>query len=87
LEVISLAPPLAMGEDSLLERITAATEERLEGQLIARHPEWQMEHRRLLHRIKRAAGTVELDGVTYPLFHQPIKLAFNGSRRDPQDPS
>jgi fructose-1,6-bisphosphatase len=40
---------------------------KLEGQLIARHPEWQMEHRRLLHRIDRQAGTIEVDGVSHRL--------------------
>jgi fructose-1,6-bisphosphatase-3 len=40
---------------------------KLEGQTIAHHPEWGLDHRRLLHRIDHAAGTVELDGVVYPL--------------------
>ena len=50
-----------------MQKAAAVMQLKLEGQLIARHPEWQLEHRRLLHRIDRAAGTVELDGVTYPL--------------------
>jgi hypothetical protein len=32
-----------------------------------RHPEWGLGHRRLMHRIDPAAGTIELDGVIYPL--------------------
>jgi fructose-1,6-bisphosphatase III len=32
-----------------------------------RHPEWGLEHRRLLHRIDSVGGTIELDGVIYPL--------------------
>ena len=50
-----------------MQKAAAIMQLKLEGQLIASHPEWEMEHRRLLHRIDRAAGTVELDGVTYPL--------------------
>ena len=50
-----------------MQKAAAIMQLKLEGQLIESHPEWQMEHRRLLHRIDRAAGTVEVDGVTYPL--------------------
>jgi fructose-1,6-bisphosphatase-3 len=35
--------------------------------MIGRHPEWEMAHRCLLHRIDHAAGTVEVDGTVYPL--------------------
>ena len=35
--------------------------------MIARHPEWHMDHRRLLHRINREMGTIEVDGFDYPL--------------------
>ena len=40
---------------------------KLEGQLIARNPQWNLEHRRLLHRIDYKAGTITIDGATYPL--------------------
>jgi fructose-1,6-bisphosphatase III len=50
-----------------MQKAAAIMQLKLEGQLIARHPEWQLEHRCLLHRIDRARGTVELDGATYPL--------------------
>ena len=40
---------------------------KLEGQTSRRHPEWEMEHRNLLHRIDHKAGTVEIDGKVYPL--------------------
>jgi fructose-1,6-bisphosphatase III len=50
-----------------MQKAAAIMQLKLEGQLIASHPEWEMEHRRLLHRIDRAAGMVELDGVSYPL--------------------
>ena len=40
---------------------------KLEGQLIARHPEFNMDDRRMLHRIDFEKKTVEIDGVEYPL--------------------
>jgi fructose-1,6-bisphosphatase-3 len=40
---------------------------KLEGQIIARNPQWELEHRRLLHRIDYKAGTITIDGATYPL--------------------
>jgi fructose-1,6-bisphosphatase-3 len=40
---------------------------KLEGQMIARNPEWGLAGRRLLHRIDRTTGTVEVDGKRHPL--------------------
>src|SRR5882724_1570498 len=40
---------------------------KIEGQTSRRHPEWEMEHRNLLHRIDHKAGTVDIDGKSYPL--------------------
>lgn len=40
---------------------------KLEGQLIARHPEYNMDGRRLLDKIDREHGTVTIDGKAYPL--------------------
>ncbi|HEX3656911.1 MAG TPA: fructose-bisphosphatase class III [Pirellulales bacterium] len=45
-----------------MQKAAAVMQFKLEGQMIARHPDWQMDARRLLHRIDRAAGTIELDG-------------------------
>jgi fructose-1,6-bisphosphatase-3 len=50
-----------------MQKAAAIMQLKLEGQMIARHPEWRLEHRRLLHQIDYQAGTIELDGVTYPL--------------------
>ena len=50
-----------------MQKAAAVMEFKLEGQMLERHPEWQMESRRMLHRIDFAAGTIELDGVSYPL--------------------
>ncbi|HZC34557.1 MAG TPA: fructose-bisphosphatase class III [Chthoniobacterales bacterium] len=72
-----------MREKSMMARMQKAAaimQFKLEGQMIARHPEWQMEHRRLLHRINREAGTIEVDGVSYPL------LDVNFPTIDPANP-
>lgn len=50
-----------------MHKAAAILQFKLEGPLIERHPEWGMDQRRLLHRINRQHGTVEVDGVVYPL--------------------
>jgi fructose-1,6-bisphosphatase III len=50
-----------------MQKAAAIMQFKLEGQAIARHPEWRLEHRRLLHRMDLSAGTVEVDGKLYPL--------------------
>jgi len=50
-----------------MQKAAAILQFKLEGQLILRHPEWELEHRCLLHRIDPVAGTVTIDGVIYPL--------------------
>jgi fructose-1,6-bisphosphatase III len=50
-----------------MQKAVAVMQFKLEGQAIARHPEWQMENRCLLHRIDRKAGTIEIDGEVYAL--------------------
>ncbi len=59
-----LREPLTMAR---MQKAAAIMQFKLEGQTIARNPHWKLEHRRLLHRIDHAAGTIELDGVIYPL--------------------
>jgi fructose-1,6-bisphosphatase-3 len=53
---------------------------KLEGQLIRRHPEYGMDDRLLLDRVDCSAGTVNLNGCTYPL------LDTNLPTIDPADP-
>jgi fructose-1,6-bisphosphatase-3 len=72
-----------MREKSMMARMQKAAaimQFKLEGQMIARHPEWGMEHRRLLHRINYRAGTIEIDGISYPL------LDVNFPTIDPANP-
>jgi fructose-1,6-bisphosphatase-3 len=50
-----------------MQKAAAVLQFKLEGQTIARNPEFDLEGRRLLHRIDQGAGTVAIDGQTYPL--------------------
>jgi fructose-1,6-bisphosphatase-3 len=50
-----------------MQKAIAIMQFKLEGQMIAQHPEWGLDHRRLLHHIDYAAGTIVVDGQTYPL--------------------
>ncbi len=50
-----------------MQKAAAVMQFKLEGQMIARNPQWGLDARRLLHRIDLSAGTVEIDGATYAL--------------------
>ncbi len=50
-----------------MQKAAAIMQFKLEGQMIARNPEWEMDHRRLMHHIDLKAGTIEIDGTNYPL--------------------
>jgi fructose-1,6-bisphosphatase-3 len=50
-----------------MQKAVAIMQFKLEGQMIARNPEWEIGHRRLLHHINHERGTIDVDGVTYPL--------------------
>jgi fructose-1,6-bisphosphatase III len=50
-----------------MQKAAAVMQFKLEGQLIHRNPQWGLDHRRLLHRIDHARGTIEIDGQVYDL--------------------
>jgi fructose-1,6-bisphosphatase-3 len=50
-----------------MQKAAAVMQFKLEGQVIDRNPQWNMEHRRLLHRIDHVGRTIEVDGVRHPL--------------------
>ncbi|MDC0325132.1 fructose-1,6-bisphosphatase [bacterium] len=50
-----------------MQKAAAVMQFKLEGQMLERHPEWEMDHRRLLHLIDYEDGSIELDDVRYPL--------------------
>lgn len=53
--------------DQKMHKAIAVIQFKLEGQLIDRYPEFDMQERKLLHRMDLENGTVEVEGVTYPL--------------------
>lgn len=53
--------------DQKMHKAIAVIQFKLEGQLIDRYPEFDMEERKLLHRMNLEKGTVEVEGVTYLL--------------------
>lgn len=61
----SLSPHTDVKTVSKVQKAIAIIQFKLEGQLIARHPEYQMEHRLLLDKID--VDALVLDGVRYPL--------------------
>ncbi|WP_435006870.1 fructose-bisphosphatase class III [Tundrisphaera lichenicola] len=63
-----------------MQKAAAVMQFKLEGQVIARNPQWNMEHRRLLHRIDHEEKTIEIDGVLHPL------LDTHFPTIDPADP-
>ncbi len=46
-----------------MQKAAAVLQFKLEGQLIERNPSFELDHRRLLHRMNLEAGTIEIDGV------------------------
>ena len=50
-----------------MQKAIAIMQFKLEGQAIARNPQWGLDHRRLMHRIDPAKGTIEIEGATYEL--------------------
>ncbi|MDD3261945.1 MAG: fructose-1,6-bisphosphatase [Oscillospiraceae bacterium] len=59
--------PVSLPLAAKMHKAIAIIQLKLEEQLIHRHPEYHMENRLLLERINFAAGTVHVDGVSYPM--------------------
>jgi fructose-1,6-bisphosphatase-3 len=50
-----------------MQKAAAILQFKLEGALFRRRADWEMEERALLHRIDPGAGTITLEGTSYPL--------------------
>lgn len=84
------SPKIAPGGETLTlksRRLTAKMHKaitviqwKIEAEMIRRHPEWDMDDRRLLHKINYNTGMVEVDGIEYEL------LDKNFPTVDPADP-
>ena len=64
----------------MMHKAIAIIQFKLEGQMIMRHPEYEMDNRLLLNNINYDAGTITLDGKEYPL------CDTNFPTIDPADP-
>ena len=75
--------PLTREETELTAKIHKAIsilQFKLEGALVRKYPELNMESRALLHRIDYGNGTIEIDGTVYPLLDTSFPTV------DPADP-
>jgi fructose-1,6-bisphosphatase III len=63
-----------------MQKAVAIMQFKAEGQMLARRPEWNLEHRRLLHRINAEKGVITLGGVEHPLLDRHLPTI------DPADP-
>ncbi|HTF88777.1 MAG TPA: fructose-bisphosphatase class III [Planctomycetota bacterium] len=63
-----------------MQKAAAILQFKLEGQTIARHPEWAMDDRALLKRLDLRAGTVDVDGKQHALLDTRLPSI------DPADP-
>ncbi|HVT05477.1 MAG TPA: fructose-bisphosphatase class III [Thermoanaerobaculia bacterium] len=63
-----------------MQKAIAIIQFKLEGQVMARHPEWKMDDRRLLHRINYTDGTVTIGDKVYPLIDRHLPTI------NPEDP-
>lgn len=63
-----------------MQKALAIMQFKAEGRMIERHPEWNLDHRRLLHRIDLQKGTVNIDGKEHPLLDRKLPTI------DPADP-
>ena len=63
-----------------MQKAAAVMQFKLEGQMIARHPEWALDHRRLFRTIDLEKGTILVDGKTYSLLDRHFPTL------DPKDP-
>ena len=53
--------------DSKMQKAIAMIQFKLEGQIVKRHPEWDMDDRMLLDKIDFDKGTITIDGEEYPM--------------------
>jgi fructose-1,6-bisphosphatase-3 len=70
-----------------MQKAVAVMQFKLEAQTIARHPEYQMEHRALINQIDLQRGTITLEGKEYPLAdtYLPTLDPYNPSALSPEE--
>lgn len=66
-----------------MHKAISIIEFKLEGQIIKRHPEYQMDDRLMLHLINKEKGTITIDGKEYELLDKNLPSLMNVA--DPYD--
>ena len=66
--------------DARMQKAISIIQFKLEGQLVMKHPEWDMDDRKLLDKIDFENGTVTIDGTVYPMRDTDMPTV------DPKDP-
>lgn len=69
-----------METDIRMHKAITVIQFKVEGQIIAENPEFELEHRRLLHQMDLEKGTVTIEGETYELLDTQFPTI------DPKDP-
>lgn len=69
-----------METDIRMHKAITVIQFKVEGQIIAENPEFELEHRRLLHQMDLEKGTVTIEGKTYELLDTQFPTI------DPKDP-
>ena len=68
------------GIDARMQKAIAMIQFKLEGQMVRKHPEWDMEDRALLDKIDFEKGTIRIDGCDYEMRDMDLPTV------DPKDP-
>ena len=68
------------GIDARMQKAIAMIQFKLEGQMVRKHPDWEMEDRALLDKIDFEKGTIRIDGVDYEMRDMDLPTV------DPKDP-
>ncbi len=81
--------PVDTGLVAKMHKAITVIQLKLEGQLIERHPEWNMESRDIFRRVDLEAGTVTIDGKSYnlldtnfPTVYRDAPLSLNDEEND-----
>ncbi len=72
---------------SRMQKAIAVIQFKLEGQMVERHPEWNMESRNILRHVDWANGTLEIEGINHPLndTHFPTINPANPNQLSPEE--
>lgn len=68
------------GIDAKMQKAISVIQFKLDGQMVSRHPEWEMDDRKLLDKIDFSRGTIKIGSQEYPMLDTDFPTV------DPKDP-